>query len=273
MDVYIHGHSDVVLQAHRSRTAANSAGHLLPLLRPGLSLLDVGCGEGWITRDLARLVAPGQVIGIDASAEVIERARAGGDIPGNLTFETADLFNLGYPAGSFDVVHVHQVLHHLADPAGSLRALARVTRPGGLISDREGDYGAAWWYPASAGWETWQRVMIGVGRAQGEDLTIGRQLMRVSRAAGLADFTVSASVWTYPGFEPASEIARSWAERLTAPRFVQLAEEAAVADEATLQQAARDIRGWAESPDAFFAHAHGEIIIRVPGERSAAPPS
>src|ERR1700684_4367450 len=135
MGVYIHGHSDVVLRAHRSRSAAISAGHLLPLLQPGLSLLDVGCGEGWITRDLARLVAPGRVIGIDASAEVIGRARAGGDIPGNLSFEAAALFTLDYPDGSFDVVHVHQLLHHLSDPSAALRALARVTRPGGLISD------------------------------------------------------------------------------------------------------------------------------------------
>ncbi|HEX3965360.1 MAG TPA: class I SAM-dependent methyltransferase, partial [Trebonia sp.] len=47
---------------------------------------------------------------------------------GNLSFETADLFNLGYADGSFDVVHLHQVLHHLSDPAGALRALARVTK-------------------------------------------------------------------------------------------------------------------------------------------------
>jgi SAM-dependent methyltransferase len=265
MGVYIHGHSDVVLRAHRSRTAANSAGHLLPLLQPGLSLLDVGCGEGWITRDLARLVAPGRVIGIDSSAEVIERARTGGDVPGNLSFATADLFNLGYPDGSFDVVHLHQVLHHLSDPAAALRALARVTRPGGLISDREGDYGAAWWYPSSVGWEAWQRTLIGVGRAEGEDLTIGRQLMRVARDAGLPDFSVSATVWTYPGFEPAADVAGSWAERLTAPRFVQLAEAAGVGDQAALARAALDLRRWAESPDAFFAHPHGEIIIRVPG--------
>ena len=265
MDVYIHGHSDVVLQAHRSRTAANSASHLLPLLEPGLSLLDVGCGEGWITRDLARLVAPGRVIGIDASADVIERARTGGDIPDNLSFEAADLFELDYPDGSFDVVHVHQLLHHLSDPAAALRALARVTKPGGLISDREGDYGAAWWYPSNAGWETWQRAFIGVGRAEGEDLTIGRQLMRVAREAGLPDFTVSASVWTYPGFEPAAAVAGSWAERLTAARFVQLAEAAGVSDPAALERAAQDIRASGENPDAFFAHPHGEIVIRVPG--------
>ena len=265
MGIYLHGHSDVVLRAHRGRTAANSSAHLLPLLRPGMSLLDVGCGEGWITRDLARLVAPGQVTGIDAAAGVIERARAGGDIPANLRFETADLFHLGDQFGPFDVVHVHQVLHHLSDPVGALRALAQVTRPGGLISDREGDYGAAWWYPASPGWVTWQRTFLEVGRSEGEDLTIGRQLRRVAREAGLDDVTVSASVWTYPGFESPAEIARSWGERLTAPRFTGLAAAAGAADEATLRQAARDLGSWAESADAFFAHPQGEIVIRVPG--------
>jgi SAM-dependent methyltransferase len=230
-----------------------------------VSLLDVGCGEGWITRDLARLVAPGQVTGIDASAEVIGRARAGGDIPDNLRFETADLFHLDGRVGPFDVVHAHQVLHHLSDPAGAVRALARVTRPGGLISDREGDYGAAWWYPASDGWRTWQRTFIEVGQSEGEDLTIGRQLRRVAREAGLDDVTVSASVWTYPGFESPADVARSWAERLTQPRFAGLAEAAGVAGQAALRHAAAELRAWAEHPDAFFAHPQGEIIIRVPG--------
>jgi ubiquinone/menaquinone biosynthesis C-methylase UbiE len=73
-----------------------------------------------------------------------------------------------YPDGSFDVVHVHQLLHHLSDPAAALRALARVTRPGGLISDREGDYGSGWWYPSTAGRETWQRAFIAAGRAEGD---------------------------------------------------------------------------------------------------------
>jgi hypothetical protein len=59
-------------------------------------------------------------------------------------------------------------------------------------------------------------------------------------------------------------MAGSWAERLTAARFVQLAEAAGVCDGGTLGQAAEDIRAWCEDPDAFFAHPHGEIVIRVP---------
>src|SRR5438270_147059 len=61
MATYTHGHGDEVLRAYRWRSAENSAGYLLPALRPGLDLLDVGCGPGSITVDLAARVAPGRV--------------------------------------------------------------------------------------------------------------------------------------------------------------------------------------------------------------------
>src|SRR5690242_15066907 len=73
---YTHGHHDSVLRSHRWRTAENSAGHLLAHLRPGLAVLDVGCGPGTITVDLAARVAPGPTIGIDAAPAVVEQARA-----------------------------------------------------------------------------------------------------------------------------------------------------------------------------------------------------
>ena len=74
-DVYTHGHDDSVLRSHRWRTAENSAAYLLPRLGAGMSLLDVGCGPGTITLDLARRVAPGRVVGVDVSADVIAQAR------------------------------------------------------------------------------------------------------------------------------------------------------------------------------------------------------
>ena len=73
--VYTHGHDESVLRGHRWRTAENSAAYLLDHLRPGLNLLDVGCGPGTITVDLAACVAPGRVVGLDATRPIIEQAR------------------------------------------------------------------------------------------------------------------------------------------------------------------------------------------------------
>ena len=139
MAQYLHGHGDTVLQAYRVRTAQNSAAHLLPLLSPGTTLLDVGCGEGGITRGLAEAVSPGRVVGLDSSREVVAKAVAAGPVPDNLAFKVGDALALPFADASFDVVHVHQLLHHLSDPAAVLRETARVARPGGIVSCREGD--------------------------------------------------------------------------------------------------------------------------------------
>src|SRR5947209_9742832 len=113
-DPYTHGHHESVLRAHTWRTAENSAAYLLPHLRSGLDLLDVGCGPGTITVDLATRVAPGRVVGIDASDDVITQARQ--LEANNVSFAVGDVYALDFPDESFDVVHAHQVLQHLADP-------------------------------------------------------------------------------------------------------------------------------------------------------------
>ena len=64
-DVYTHGHHESVLRSHTWRTAENSAGYLIGELRPGMELLDIGCGPGTITLDLAARVAPGRAVGVD----------------------------------------------------------------------------------------------------------------------------------------------------------------------------------------------------------------
>src|SRR6478735_9843891 len=102
--VYTHGHHESVLRSHRWRTAANSAAYLLPHLAPGLDLLDVGCGPGTITLDLARAVAPGRVVGIDAVEEplVAARAEAAEAGVGNVTYAVGDDYEIGFEAASFD---------------------------------------------------------------------------------------------------------------------------------------------------------------------------
>ena len=137
-DTYSHGHHASVLRSHEWRTAENSAGYLLGHLEHGRRLLDVGCGPGTITAELAALVAPGEVVGIDASAEVVARAgELGTSRAPNLRFEVGDVYVLGWPDASFDVVHAHQVLQHLSDPVAALREMRRVLVTGGLVAVRD----------------------------------------------------------------------------------------------------------------------------------------
>src|ERR1700710_493587 len=91
-DTYTHGHHDSVLRSHRWRTAENSAAYLLPHLRSGMTLLDVGCGPGTLTCDLADRVGPGRVLAVDVAEDVVEEARATAAERGtdNVTFEAVD---------------------------------------------------------------------------------------------------------------------------------------------------------------------------------------
>jgi SAM-dependent methyltransferase len=264
MTKYIHGHGPAATRAHAGRTVANSAGHLAGLLRPGMRVLDVGSASGALTRDLAARVAPGEVVGVDSAADAVSLAQADPSRPANLRFEVGDLYALPYPAGSFDLVHVHQVLHHLTDPVAAIRALAPLARPGGWLSLREGDYGAAFWHPEAVAWRSWQECYQLVGRAGGSEVDAGRRLVAWLAGAGLGGRAlVSGSLWTYPGFASAAEVAASWAERLTESRFVDLAAGLGVADRESLAATAAGLVEWARQPGALFVMPHIEALIRL----------
>ena len=130
-DRYSHGHHESVLRSHRWRTAENSASFLLSHLAPGMALLDVGCGPGTITADLAGRLGEGTVIGIDLAEEVIELAREqhptsnGAD----LSFQVADVYALEFADETFDVVYAHQVLQHLGRPVDALARCAASSNP------------------------------------------------------------------------------------------------------------------------------------------------
>ena len=71
--VYTHGHHESVLRSHRWRTAENSAGYLLPRLKSGDRLLDVGCGPGTITADLATHITPGRVTALETTEAAVRQ--------------------------------------------------------------------------------------------------------------------------------------------------------------------------------------------------------
>jgi ubiquinone/menaquinone biosynthesis C-methylase UbiE len=181
---YTHGHHESVLRSHKWRTVDNSAAYLAPHLTSGTSVLDLGCGPGTITADIGRRVAPGRVLGIDASAAAIEEARRdAGGVP-NVEFSVGDLYALDMDDHTFDVVHAHQVLQHLPDPVRALREMKRVCKPGGLVAARDGDHGGFRWYPDEPAIDRWLALYRKIARRNSGEPDAGRFLLAWAHAAG-----------------------------------------------------------------------------------------
>ena len=99
-----------------ARRTREVAAFLAPHLRAGMRLLDCGCGPGSITVDLAHVVAPGEAIGIDLREDALAQGRSLARERGiaNVMFETASVYQMPYPDGSFDAAFAFAVLQHLA---------------------------------------------------------------------------------------------------------------------------------------------------------------
>jgi ubiquinone/menaquinone biosynthesis C-methylase UbiE len=259
---YTHGHHDSVLRSHRWRTAENSAGYLLDRLRPGLSLLDVGCGPGTITWDLGRRVAPGAVIGVDTSEEVLTEARAAAEAAGAATvsFEAGSVFDLRFDDDSFDVVHAHQVLQHVGDPVAALTEMRRVCRPGGVVAARDSDYPGFRHYPDDPDLD---RAMAAYGeltRVNGTHWDAGRRLLAWAHAAEFTSVVPSASTWCFATPEDRLWWGGLWAERFVRSALAEQLLDHGIASAHDLSSFADAWRRWSESPDGWFVVLHGEIL-------------
>jgi SAM-dependent methyltransferase len=267
-DTYTHGHADSVLRSHRWRTAENSAAYLLPRLTPGVRVLDVGCGPGTISVDLAARVAPGEVVALDQAADVVAAAQAAAAEAGsrNLTVEVGDVYALRFDDDTFDVVHAHQVLQHVSDPVAALREMRRVCAPGGVVAARDSVYRAMHWYPAEPGLDRWCEVYCAVAEANGGEPDAGSHLLAWAKAAGFddGDVTCTATQWCYATPAERAWWSDLWAERTTATTLADQAVRLGVSDAEELQELGAAWRRWGSHPDAWFAVPCGEILATKP---------
>jgi SAM-dependent methyltransferase len=265
---YTHGHHPSVLRSHTWRTVENSAGYLLPHLRPGMTLLDVGCGPGTITADLAALVAPGRVVGLERAEDVLAQAAAAAVAKGvaeHVEFAVGDVHSLDFPDDTFDVVHAHQVLQHVGDPVRALREMRRVCKPGGVVAARDGDYAAFFWFPAIRALDEWMTLYQQVARANGGEPDAGRHLKSWARQAGFADGAIraTASTWCFESDADRAWWGGLWAERAVKSDFARVAVEGGFATPADLERLAEGWLAWAADADGWLCIPHGEILCRV----------
>ena len=123
------------LRELEDRTISEEFPELLEHLRSGMSVLDVGCGRGTITLDVAKVIEPGNIIGIDIDNDsinsAIELAKERGI--SNASFEVMDAHKLQFTDNMFDLVYSYTVAHFWFDPTKVLRELKRVSKPGAWI--------------------------------------------------------------------------------------------------------------------------------------------
>ncbi len=259
---YTHGHHESVLRSHTWRTIANSAAYLEPYVKPGLSLLDVGCGPGTITVEFAERLAPGRVVGLDAAPEVIARASADFERP-NLEFVTGDAYALPFADDTFDLVHAHQTLQHVARPVEMLREMRRVTKPGGIVAARDVDYAGTIWFPRLPGLDVWIDLYDRVHRSNGGEPDAGRELKAWALDAGFEDVATSASIWNFSNEADRQWWGGMWEERVLRSAFAQDALAKSLATQSDLELISRAWREWADSASGWLGMPHGEIIARA----------
>ncbi len=263
---YTHGHHAAVLANHSARSAQNSAQFVLNQLRSGQRLLDVGCGPGTITVDLAALVDPGEVVGVDNVAGVLEGARALAEQRGaqNVRFEHGDAYALPFESDSFDVVYAHQVLQHVARPVEVLGEMFRVLRPGGLVAVRDADYGTMIHAPADQRLERWLELYHTVARSNGGEPDAGRYLRSWVAEAGFVEQLTSASCWSYADQVATRTWGSQWSSRVSEGAFAEQAIGSGAATGDELADLAAAWREWSTKPTAFFAFLHGEVLATKP---------
>lgn len=200
------GYKEDTLKAFELRNVTTCLGYLVPTLEslpPTFSLIDIGCGPGSITFDLARRFPQARILGIDLGTEVIERNKANIPVhaPGtNIEFRAGNIFELESflspeEIGSFDVVHEHTTLICIPNNTEILRIMKDrlVKKEGGIVACREGDtHSQVLWPPCPESEELQERIY----EMQGLDTKTGRKLLSKALEVGFRrdQITASASV-------------------------------------------------------------------------------
>jgi ubiquinone/menaquinone biosynthesis C-methylase UbiE len=258
---YTMGYGPAATTIMAMRNAQSHAAFFLPHLKPGMSLLDCGCGPGTITLGFAELLAPGQVMGteIEDSHVTIARENAAKRNVMNVRFEPADIYELPFENASFDAVFISAVLGNLREPIRGVREAYRVLKPGGVIGVKEFDHGGDLFYPPEPSVEKYGELYLRLRRENGHDPEIGRKIGALLIGADFSDPNLSASYESFAspraagGFAQVSVglIAEGWGDAFVSRGW------------ATTEDIQEMIDGWgrfASFPGAIFAAAWCEAV-------------
>ena len=263
---YSMGYGAGAVDALSRATAESHAWHLLPYLRPGLRVLDFGCGTGTISVGLAKAVAPGELHGVDMEESQVVLARSAAEAMEleNAFFHVGDVTDLVFEDGYFDVAHCHRVLIHVPDTRAVLAEVKRVLKPGGIISCREMICESCFTFPDFGGarrsWDMFEDLVA----ADDGHPQMGKEMKGHIVEAGFENLRMSASFSTYSTPNEIAAIYDLMDRFLLSEDIV----EAAIKYGAFSRELYDDIRTsysrLKSHPAAFCGLAYGEAIANKP---------
>src|SRR5262245_65213227 len=121
-ECYTMGYGQAATAIMGQRTAQNHAGFFLPHLKPGMKVLDCGCGPGTVTAGLGEIVAPGEVVGteIESTQVALAQQNAAAHHVSNVSFKVGSLYDLPFESETFDAVFLSAILGNLQEPVRGL---------------------------------------------------------------------------------------------------------------------------------------------------------
>jgi ubiquinone/menaquinone biosynthesis C-methylase UbiE len=259
------GYARPTLQALLNRQVTREASFFIPYVRPGMHILDCGCGSGGISVSLARLVPQGRVVGVDVEDAQLEMGRQDARNRGleNVQFQHASVYDLPFEDSTFDAVLVHALLYHLGEPMKALQELWRVLKPGGLIGVRDADIDGDIYYPQGPDVDRFWKLAEQVMRHNGGDVRFGRRHRQMLREAGFIRIVASASSDSFGTLEMTTRFSKYWAEIfLVQHRELILTHGWATASELNTMRDA--LLAWGAGSDAFYSRCRCEAVGRKP---------
>ena len=202
---YTAGYSEDYLRFLEHAASRDVIGYIAPHLRPGLRILDVGCGPGFISVRLADAVAPGELYGIDMEPSQIEMAKGIAADKGceNASFHVADIADLPFEDGFFDVACCNDVLAYVPGTGAALSEVKRVLKPGGVFGCREIIIDSSFTHPELGFMRRGFDVFADLLAADEGHPQIGKALKMHLYEAGFEDIRISAS---YNFYDTSEEI-------------------------------------------------------------------
>ncbi len=263
---YTMGYAEEFERFLRRRTADTHAGYLLPHLKPGMRMLDIGCGPGTISVGLAGAVDPGEFFGVDMDASQVDlaskAAREGGH--SNARFRVADALDLPFPDDHFDVVHCHAVLMHIPDTRAALAEVTRVLRTGGILGAREYIGDSSFIEPDAGNLNECVAMYSSLVTANGGQPQMGKQLRAKISDAGFVDVEASASFENFGSPSDVAALGGFLIEYLFGPPIADQAIAHGLATREDFDGWRDAVPGWRDHPGAIAALAWGEAIGHKP---------